>query len=408
MSKELKVSFYLRHKEVRKDGTIPIMGRITIGKSMAQFRAKCYVAENLWDTKAARALGKSKVATTLNQNLDKINLAIHSHYKELLQRKGEATAAEVKTLFQGVASGQDTLLKYCDLYYERLEARVGIDLSERGRYGYKNMTDNLKAFIKVKYNLNDMPLSLLEYAFIEEFDYYLRVKKKLRPNSASSIVSYFKTIMANAVKDDLLKVNLFASYVPAGEKPTPRSLTKEELDKIMTSPLDIPSRYLVRDLFVFSCFTGISFKDVCSLTTKNLSRADDGVWWINAKRCKTDVEFHVPLMDLPLRIIEKYRGTADGDRLFRTFSLEMTNKHLKQIAKLCGVERRVTYHMSRHSYASLLTLSQGVPMETVSKMLGHSSIKTTQIYAKICNDKIDDDMRKLAKRIEGKYYLADL
>ncbi len=408
MENNLKVSFYLRHKEVRKDGSIPIMGRITIGKSMAQFRAKCYVNEKLWDTKSARAIGKSRVATELNGALDKITLAIHSSHKELLNRKGSATAIEVKNAFQGLASGQITLLQYCDRFYDELGARVGVNLTPRSHYQYKIVYITLREFLRQKYNLSDIAFGALDYSFIEQFDFYMRVEKGLKPNSVVRYINYFKLTMNRAVQDDVCLFNPFMGFRSEGEVNKPKSLTQEELDKIMTTPLDIPSRYLVRDLFLFSAFTGIAFSDVRNLTQRNLIQSESGEWWIHSKRQKTKVEFKVPLLDLPMKIIKKYRGQGEGDHLFRMLSSVKTNIHLKHIAKMCGIEKTLTYHMSRHSYASLITLSQGVPMETVSKMLGHSSIKSTHIYAKISNEKIDKDMALLAKKIEGKYYLAGL
>ena len=408
MSKVLKVSFYLRHKEIRKDGTVPIMGRITIDKEMAQFRAKCYVPENLWDTKSARAKGKSKVATELNTALDKITVAIHTQYKELLNRKGCASASEVKDSFQGLASSQITLLTYCDKYYKELEARVGVNLTPKSHYQYQVVYKTLKEFLKSHYNLSDIAFGALDYAFIEQFDFYLRIEKKLKPNSVVRYINYFKLTMKRAVQDDVLIFNPFMGYRSEGETYQPKSITQEELDKIMTTPLDIPSRYLVRDMFLFSLFTGISFIDIRNLTTQNLKKAKDGTWWIHSKRQKTKVEFRVPLLELPLKIIKKYKGQGEGNKLFRMLSATKTNFHLKRIAQMCGIERDITYHFARHSYASLITLSQGVPMETVSKMLGHSSIKSTHIYAKISNEKIDQDMMALEERIAGKYYLADL
>ncbi len=408
MSKELKVGFYLRHKEVRRDGSVPIMGRITIGKEMAQFRAKCYVAERLWNTKSARAIGKSKVATELNRALDRITVAIHTSYKELLNRKGSATANDVKCAFQGIASGQITLLGYCDIFCDRLSQRVGINLTQRSFNEYKLSVRYIREFLKHQYNLSDIAFPALDYSFIEQFDLFLRVDKRFKVNTVATIIRHLKQITKRASNDDVTLFNPFIGFRVVEEVSKPKSLTQDELDRIMTTPLDIPSRYLVRDLFLFSVFTGIAFSDVKSLTRRNLYRADDGVWWIHSKRMKTGVEFKVPLLDIPLKIIKKYEGQGEGDNLFRMLSCTKTNFHLKIIARMCGIDKNLTYHQARHSYASLITLSQGVPMETVSKMLGHSTIKSTHIYAKISNDKIDSDMRDLAKRIEGKYYLIGL
>ncbi len=306
-------------------------------------------AEKLWDTKSARAIGKSKVATELNQALDRISVAIHTAYKELLNRKDTATAIEVKNAFQGMASGQITLLQYCDRFYNELSARVGVTLTPRSHNQYMTTYKNLKDFLRKRYSLSDISFGALEYSFIEQFDFYLRVEKKLKPNSVVRYVNYFKLTMNRAVQDDACFFNPFMGFRSEGEVSKPKSLTQEELDKIITTPLDTPSRYLVRDLFLFSAFTGIAFVDVRNLTQRNLIKTNSGEWWIHSKRIKTGVEFKVPLLDLPLSIIKKYKGQGEGDHLFRMLSSVKTNIHLKHIAKMCGIEQNLTYHQRRQT-----------------------------------------------------------
>lgn len=408
MSQELKVNFYLRHKEIKKDGTVPIMGRITIGKQMAQFSAKLSVAISLWDIKAARALGKSKVATELNRALDKIVVAIHTSYEELIERKGTTIPKEVAVAFQGMASGQESLLGYCDKFHKMMLQRVGINLKAKSCEQYRIAFKYLNEFIKAKYNLKDISFGALDYSFIEKFDHYLRIERKFKPNSVVGIIGRVKLMIRRAITDDVIVFDPFISFRSEGEESKPKTLTRQELTQIMTTPLDIPSRYLVRDLFLFSAFTGISFSDIRNLTYNDLTKNDDGTVWIHSKRMKTGVEFHVPLLDLPIKLIEKYRGATDGDHLFRMLSNTKTNFHLKKIAIMCGVEKRLCFHAARHCYASVITLSQGIPMETVSRMLGHSTIKSTRIYAQISYEKVDSDMRRLAKNIKGKYQLANL
>lgn len=407
MSKELKVHYYLRHKEVKSDGTTPIMGRITIGKSMVQFSAKCSVQVSLWDTKSARATGKSKAATGLNRELDKISLSIHSRYKELLAKKEEISAEEVKNAFQGIASEQETLIGYCNRYNHQLAARIGINITLESYKRYGVSFNHLRCFLRTKYNLSDISFQALDYSFVEAFDFYLRVQLKFKPNTIVGIIGHLKIIIKRAINEGIITRDPFAGFSSVGEPLQPKSLTKQELHKIMTTPLDSPNRYLVRDMFLFSVFTGISFSDIRNLTYSNLIQAEDGVWWIHSKRKKTGTEFHVPLLELPLQIIEKYRGLNKDGKMFVMLSCSKTNGNLKKIAQICGIKRNITYHQGRHSYASLITLSQGVPMETVSRMLGHRDLRATRIYAQVSNEKINTDMRKLEKRIADRYYLAD-
>ena len=407
MSQELKVHYYLRHKELKNDGSAPIMGRITIGKSMVQFSAKCSVQVSLWDTKSARATGKSKVAAELNRILDQTTLSIHSHCKDLLAKKEKVSAEEVKNAFQGIASGQETLIGYCDKYDKMLAARVGVNITLESYKRYGISFNHVKRFLRTKYNLSDISFQALDYSFIEAFDFYLRVQLIFKPNTIIGIVGHLKIIAKRAVNDGIITRNPFIGFSLEGEPLQPKSITGQELNKIMTTPLDSPNRYLVRDIFLFSVFTGIAFSDIRDLTCNNLVQAEDGVWWIHSKRRKTGTEFHVPLLELPLQIIEKYRGLNKDGKMFVMLSCSKTNGNLKKIAKICGIKRNITFHMARHSYASLITLSQGVPMETVSRMLGHRDLRATRIYAQVSNEKINTDMRRLEKRITDRYHLAD-
>ena len=407
MSQELKVHYYLRHKELKNDGSAPIMGRITVGKSMVQFSAKCSVQVSLWDTKSARATGKSKVAAELNRILDQTTLSIHSHCKDLLAKKEKVSAEEVKNAFQGIASGQETLIGYCDKYDKMLAARVGVNITLESYKRYGISFNHVKRFLRTKYNLSDISFQALDYSFIEAFDFYLRVQLKFKPNTIIGIVGHLKIIAKRAVNDGIITRNPFIGFSLEGELLQPKSITGQELNKIMTTPLDSPNRYLVRDMFLFSVFTGIAFSDIRNLTYNNLVQAEDGVWWIHSKRRKTGTEFHVPLLELPLQIIEKYRGLNKDGKMFVMLSCSKTNGNLKKIAKICGIKRNITFHMARHSYASLITLSQGVPMETVSRMLGHRDLRATRIYAQVSNEKINTDMRRLEKRITDRYHLAD-
>lgn len=407
MSQELKVHYYLRHKELKNDGSAPIMGRITIGKSMVQFSAKCSVQVSLWDTKSARAPGKSKVAAELNRILDQTTLSIHSHYKDLLAKKEKVSAEEVKNAFQGIVSGQETLIGYCDKYDKMLAARIGVNMTLESYKRYGISFNHVKRFLRAKYNLSDISFQALDYSFIEAFDFYLRVQLKFKPNTIIGIVGHLKIIVKRAANDGIITRNPFIGFSLEGEPLQPKSITGQELNKIMTTPLDSPNRYLVRDMFLFSVFTGIAFSDIRNLTCNNLVQAEDGVWWIHSKRRKTGTEFHVPLLELPLQIIEKYRGLNKDGKMFVMLSCSKTNGNLKKIAKICGIKRNITFHMARHSYASLITLSQGVPMETVSRMLGHRDLRATRIYAQVSNEKINTDMRRLEKRITDRYHLAD-
>ncbi|KAA6317285.1 Tyrosine recombinase XerC, partial [termite gut metagenome] len=237
------------------------------------------------------------------------------------------------------------------------------------------------------------------------FDFYLRVELQRMPQTILGIVRHVRKMIKLAIGEGIITRDPFEGYTPERPKAKQKYLTREELDRIMTTQLDHPARYLTRDMFLFSVFTGLAFRDICNLTPKQIVKADDGVLWIKTTRQKTGTPCEIPLLDLPRQIIEKYRSIAKDGRLLPMLSCGRLNKNLKIIARLCSIERKLIFHMGRHTYATEICLSQGVPIESLSRMLGHRDLRSTQIYAKITNHKIAEDMQRVEARIENKFQL---
>jgi integrase len=409
MNENLKVSFYLKRERKRgKNGNdvYPVVGKIIIERSIAQFSSKLKVPERLWNVKAGRATGKSHVATELNREINKINTLIHFHYSEILKRTGKVTALEVKNAFQGIASMQKTLLVLFEEIMQEFYSRVGIDRAKSSYLQYVNTQKHLQRFIREKYNIRDIPLSQLDLAFIENFDFYLRIERKLKPASVNGVIIQLLSAAKIAVHRNYLDCPPFFGYKLQRPVFQSRSLTAGELDSLISTPIQSSELNFVRDMFVFASFTGISHIDLKNLVWKEVVREEDGSLWISKSRQKTDVPFNVKLMDIPVQIIERYRGFAGGDFVFLLTSLTNINIALKKIAKLCGINKTLSFHASRHTFASQVCLSQGVPIESVSQMLGHTDIATTQRYAQVNNEKIGNDMKLLSARIAGKYAFA--
>lgn len=400
---EVKVSFYLKRKEEKADGTAPILGRIRIGKSMVQFSAKVSVPISLWDTKSGRAFGKSKIALAINTSLNKISVAIHSAYKELLVKKENVSALEVKNAFQGIASEQDTLIKYFEAHNEKFLNNVGVNRAEGTYKRFLTSLGHLKRFMRKKYNIADIPFQALTPSFVADYDYYLRVELGLACGTVTNTIVHLRRIIKIALNNGLLRNDPFMDYEYITQPIVPKSLTAEELKTLITAKLSRPNLNFIRDMFLFSSFTGIAFSDMRNLTDKNLYTAEDGVRWVHLKRKKTGAPCHIPLLKIPLQLIEKYKGIAKESKLFPMISCSKTNIYLKRIAKECAIDKRVTFHMARHCYASVVTLSQGVPLETVAELLGHTDWRATRIYAQVSNDKIGEDMQRLNKRLSGKF-----
>ena len=404
MQQETKVTFYLKRNEEKEDGSCPVMARLTVGTTESVFSAKLNAPAELWAS--GRAKGKGKTAIDINRRLDEIRASALSHYRELSAVRENVTAEDVKCLSLGMAAGQQTLLAYFRTQNEKFDKRVGVNRKAGSAKAYWRALKYLSRFLAEKYHLTDIPFTSLDRSFIDKYDLYLRTECGLAQGSIVLITVRLGTIINHAIADGIITANPFAGYERVYPAPKQKYLTRDELNRLMTTPLASSKHYLIRDLFLFACYTGISYGDMCALTEDNLSTAEDGTVWIKSFRNKTGNPFEVPLLELPLQILERYRGIAPDGRLLPMYGNNEMNAALKQIASTCGISSSVHFHRGRHTYASEITLSQGIPIETVSRMLGHSRIKTTQIYAKVTNDKIDEDMRGLEERIANKFKFA--
>lgn len=405
--KELKVTFYLKKNETRADGTVPVLGRIRIGSSMVQFSAKVNVSEKLWDVKSGRAKGKSKAATNVNAELDNLCVAIHSAYKDLQLKSDNVLATDVKNAFQGIATEQDTLIKHYEYLNEKFYKNVGVNRSVDTYKRYCVALNHLKKFLHKKYKVRDMAFQALNSTFVKSFDLYLRADLGFSNHTIVNIMARLHLVIKSAMDNGLIRQDPFIDYEYISQPLVARCLSEEEFNLILKTPLPKDNMNLVRDVFIFSCMTGLAFSDLRNLTPEHLKQAEDGVWWIHTARKKTGTPCHIPLMELPLQLIKKYKGISDKGRLFPMLSCSKTNINLKKIAKICGIERCLTFHQARHTYASLITLSQGVPMDTVRELLGHRDWRSTRIYAHLTQEKIGDDMVNLQSKIEGKFVLTD-
>jgi integrase len=308
------------------------------------------VPADLWAS--GRAKGKGKTAMDINRRLDEIRASALSHHRELSAVRENVTAEEVKTLLLGMAFGQETLLAYFRAHNEKFDKRVGVNRRAGTANSYWNALNHLAAFLNEKYRLTDIPFTALNRSFIDKYDLHLRVDCKLSPGTVVVQTVRLGTIINHAIADGIITADPFAGYEPERPERKPRYLDDAEVSKLMTTPLTSPKHYLIRDLFLFSCHTGIPYGDMSRLTASNLSVAGDGEVWIKGKRGKTGVDYQLPLHDLPLQILERYRDTAPDGRLLPMYDNKEINVQLKTIAKTCGINRRLSFHAARHSVLS--------------------------------------------------------
>lgn len=400
-----KVLFYLKKNNL-KDGKAPIMGRITVNTTIAQFSCKLNIKPDLWDTKANRAAGKSLEAQKINQKLDNIKTQIGKQYQNICDKDNFVSAEKVKNAYLGFGDEFRTLFSIADEFYESYSKRVGKDRTEGS---YEQLLINrrrVEMFLRDRYSLSDIPIKEIEPQFIEDYYAYLLEDRKLAGSTLLTAVTKLKQIMLIAQRKGYVHINPFASFRFKAKTRDRGYLTEDELKRFMTVELRRYKQRQIRDIFVFQSFTGLAYSDVKKLTFDDIQKSFDGELWLIAKRKKTNTTFYVKLLPVAKQLIEQYRAVAKSQFVFPVPShSDNMNRCLQRIAKLCDITKRITSHMGRHSFATTVCLSQGVPIETVSQMLGHSNILTTQIYAKITNDKISRDMADLTNRIGDKYQI---
>ena len=292
------------------------------------------------------------------------------------------------------------MLAYFTGHNEAFAEKVGYSRTHGTFAHYCIVYRHLQTYVRSKYSNEDIPLSDIRPAFIEGFDTWLRTECGLAPNSVWNYMIALKHIFTLARGEGLLTHDPFAAYINSFTPVDRGYLSEEELLRLMKVPVRTRMEERVRDLFLFSAFTGLSYIDIKNLRTENLQRFFDGHWWIITRRHKTRVASNIRLLDVPLRLVEKYRGTTGDGRLFPVPSDNCCNENLRRMAERSGIRKHVTFHVGRHTFATL-ALNRGMPIETLSRILGHTNIRTTQIYAKITDKKISDDMAALADGLAG-------
>lgn len=401
MRSTFKILFYLKRNAPKKNGLVPVMCRITVNGKVSQFSCKLDVEEQLWNVQLGRMTGRSLVAQETNRMLDKIRVGINKSYQEICDRDNYVTAEKVRNVFLGMGMNHETLLAVFRQHNEDYAKQVGKIKSQRSYWKYCIVYKHLSEFIKQRYKVSDIALKELTPAFITDFELFLRTEKNHCNNTVWSYMMPFRSIIFMAINNGWLQRDPFYAYSITKEETKRGFLSKEEIRLLIDGTFKKKGYELVRDLFLFCTFTGLTFIDMKNLTKDNLQLSFDGHLWIKTNRQKTGVESNIRLLDIPLQIIKKYEGIAEGNLLLPVPCYANCKYDLKVIAKKCGIDKNVTWHMSRHTYATTICLSNDVPIETLSKMLGHRSIRTTQIYAKITGEKISRDMEQLAQKLES-------
>lgn len=399
MRNTFKVLFYVRRSAPLRSGLVPIIGRIVIAGRRTQFSTHLAVPPEAWDVEQNRAVGRAPEMARINQRLDAIRLQLEACYEELSRERGVVTPEAVRDHLLHVEPRRTGLIDLCRRHNEAFARQVGIDRSSSTLYKYRSLQHHLEAFIPRYCGDAELSLGAVNRDLLVAFHGYLLRELGRHRNTAWVYMNALKHLLrwgrqqGQTIPDPFEGYRLRSEFVPRA------FLTEQELVRLLALKGLTPSLELVRDLFLFSCFTGLSFIDLKSISRKQLVRIGDH-WWIETTRRKTGTQVQVRLFDISLSILEKYASQRASGPIFTVPSNGWCNRCLVQLMRQCGITKRITFHAARHTFATTLTLAHGMSIEAISKLLGHQSIRTTQIYATITRNYLDREMSRLSEQLE--------
>ena len=403
MSYSLTVLNYLKVAKLdKKTGLAPIFLRVTIGGQRVEISAKRSWDPTRWETEVGKAKGTKEDARTLNTYLDTLRAKLNKQFNQLLSGDEPVTAELLKNAFLNKVAPSKSIMEVLDYHNAQVAARVGTDYAPATLRRYRVGLKKVKMFMKHQYQRADMPLDQLNRRFITEFEHFLKTVEGIQHNTSMNYIKYLKKTVLLALSYEWLDKNPFVGIKHSIREVTREFLSTEELARMVEKPFSIRRLDEVRDIFVFSCYTGYAYADVLKLTPDHILTGINGKKWIMTQRIKTETRSNVPLLPPALAILAKYAQDPEclaKERLLPVKSNQKMNAYLKEVADMCGITKPLTFHIARHTFATTVTLTNGVPIETVSSMLGHKNLRTTQIYAKVVEHKVGEDMDRLEERL---------
>jgi integrase len=394
--------FYLKHAKNQKDGLRYVYLRITVDGKSAELSTKQLWNPSSWSVDAGRAIGNKEDSRTLNAYLDTLSSKVFQAKKMLIEDDKELSAEALKNILLGKSTETRTILEVFQYHNEQMEALVGKEFAPLTLKRYKTALEHTRSFIQWKYKMDDRQIRDLDFEFISEFSFWLRSARGCNHNSAIKYMSNLKKIVLICVNNKWLKNDPFQGFKLTKKEVVKNPLSRAELKRLTEKEFEMDRLNNVRDIFLFCCYTGLAYVDVKQLKRADVVTGMDGDLWIDTTRQKTDTATRIPLLPTALEIMKKYESDplcSNKGVVLPVLSNQKMNAYLKEIATLCGISKTLTFHIARHTFATTVTLSNKVPIETVSKMLGHRSLKQTMIYAKILDVKISEDMKALKEKL---------
>jgi site-specific recombinase XerD len=398
MKTKVSILFYAKRAKASVNGLVPIYTRITINGKRIELSSNRFVEMSKWSTEAGKMKGNSEEARSINSHLDMLRIQIIDMQMELVHKKIPVTTETLKSKILGVDERQRMLIPIFQDHNNKIKELVGKEYAPGTLERYKTSLSHTIEFLQWKYKVSDIEINNIDHAFVTDYEFWLRSVRNCANNTAVKYIKNFSKIIKLCLANDWLDKNPFANYKSKVKEVERVYLSEEEIQNIINKDFKTERLSLVRDIFLFSCFTGLACIDVKNLTKSHISIGIDGEKWIFTHRQKTETASKIPILPVTQMIIDKYANHPKGnneDRLLPILTNQKMNAYLKEIAGVCEIEKELTFHIARHTFATTVTLTNGVPIESVSKMLGHKNLRTTQHYAKVLDKKVSEDMKIL-------------
>ncbi|WP_321347067.1 site-specific integrase [uncultured Draconibacterium sp.] len=394
----IKISFYIRRSRKLQDGNCPIYCRLTMNGQRAEFAVNKSIKEDLWIPKAGRAFGNSVEAFRINKHLEGIIEGINKILRQFELKNISCTPELVRNEFLGINKQQKFLIEAYELHNKKMSALVGKEYATKTLARHKTSLKHVKDFIRAVYRSSDIELNKVSYQFLKDYEFWLKTNTSCQHNAVVKYINNLGKIIREAIKRGWMEHDPFKNAIFKYEEVDKPFLSQSELDKLLAKKFAIPRLEKVRDVFIFCCFTGLAFIDVKELIEKDFMTGVDNSLWIRKKRQKTKNWSNIPVLPIAQEILEKYKTDPECEisgTLLPVPSNQKMNAYLKEITELTGINMKLTTHVARHTFATTVTLSNGVSIEAVSKMLGHTSIDMTKRYARILDNYIANEMAKI-------------
>ena len=403
MKTKVSILFYAKRAKASVNGLVPIYTRITINGKRIELSTNRFVEISKWSTEAGKMKGSSEEARSINSHLDMFKIKIIDVQMELIHKNIPITTETLKNKILGTEERQRTLNPIFKDHNNKIKELVGKEYAPGTLERYNTSLKHTIEFLEWKYNTSDIEISKIDHAFITEYEFYLRSVRNCANNTAVKYIKNFNKIIKLCLANNWIDRNPFANYKSKIKEVERVYLSEEEIQAITNKDFKTERLSLVRDIFLFSCFTGLAYIDVKNLTKSHISIGIDGEKWIFTHRQKTETASKIPILPVTQMIIDKYSDhpeCCNQNKLLPILSNQKMNAYLKEIAGVCEIEKELTFHIARHTFATTVTLTNGVPIESVSKMLGHKNLRTTQHYAKVLDKKVSEDMMILREKFK--------